>query len=1626
MKAQLVALLLLSVVAAAASAECGPGVPNSSVYGYPGAAGRCKTLEEAEAQMHASIAPTMEYAFWIPSNFSIAGVAGGSLDYRPYGALSTSSAVLQQPATTVSAAYKLYTKGWPPTNVHSNCTAVAAACPGGLCDSIGALSAFVKCQFDNTWNLNATSARPAFCWTRQGEPVTTDVFGIPSVVGTGGTTGALAYTPPSSTASTWGAKISITAQTCDGGPAVVDSSKIDTDNTALLAVTNHEWNIDKREDMTCPAGTTVGGGASSTANACDAPFFKFLINPPKFTQTPGACSGEGNPCFPSNGNKQVDETGFNYGEIAFNLHYNSMRQTRPFSYIDRNWSHTFAKRILTEWAAPGHMSSAETLPIAQVTAVYVQNERSELEVFSHRAPLTGAFQSTDSVGFLLNYIAAVGATPPRWELSRGNGVREIYDRAGRLVQIIDPDPVKTLTLSYVLNELTPGVAPNGNGNHITEVFWRIDRVTDGSGRYVRFEYSGHPFYWLSRIVSNTGANLLTLDYDGAHRLTSLQFADTSTRQYLYNEPANIFVGGMVPAGIIGYWLTGILDERGQRYATYRYDDWGRAVSSWHGIDHGRVDVSYVNDQSAIVTYALGNTKTIVYNTSEPYRHKQSETDLSGTRQYQYDPVSHRLTQIQDALGNITKLQYDSNSARVTRRIEAFGTAEQRRIETDWDTVSSQMLARRVYRDPGNTGVGVPEEQFAYTYDPASRNLLTRTQTDPITSNIRRSTYTYCSATDVANGATTGCAFVAQLRQEDGPRTDVVDTTTYTYRLANDAGCASNGVCNYRKGDLWKRSNALAQVTEYVSHDSAGRVTRMKDANGVLTDMTYHARGWLQTRTVRADPTGAANVGDAITTLSYDDAGQITRIAGPDGVFLDYTYDAAQRLKRITDNLGNRIDYTLDALGNRITEETRDLSDALTHTLGRVYDSLGRLHKLLNAQNAETVFTYDANGNQDTVTDALLRIADSDVDPLDRLIQSTDALLGSTEYRYDARDQLTEVIDAKNLSTRYVYNGLSDLMQLESPDTGTSNFTYDSAGNRKTQTDARGVLSTHSYDALNRLTSIAYPTTTNHVSFSYDQNHAECPTAPSSERFGIGRLTGFTDPSGSTKLCYDRRGNVLRKISVVNGTALTTRWAYNIGDRVTQLVYPSGTIANYTRDTQGRVGAIGVTPAGGSAQVLVGAVSYYPFGPVRQITWGNNGPTSQRIYDQNYWIDSIDSSQPQGLDLDFSLDPLGNITGLIDTSGGILADNLYTYDELYRLTSFDAGGSYQEDYTYDAIGNRLSIRPPHAAPIPYVYGDKSHHLLAVGGLEREYDKNGNTTTRDSGSRSAPYFVYDERNRLSAQNWQAGNTLYQHNARGERVFKNVNNLSVASRSFAYGPSGNLLMEGNANGTAIQEFIWLDNLPVGVVAGGQLLHIQPDHLGTPRKVVQSNNTVVWDWPILNNPFGEAAPNQDPDANGIPFTLNLRFPGQYYDAETGLHYNYFRDYEPGTGRYVESDPIGLGDDFATYSYVGGSPLMWADTYGLAKGGRQNVSTEGFNKKSDPKEVERALKEAIKDRNMKRAAKLRGLLKIIKRGGSMGFGLFPLQDYLKYLCQHGDTNACIGYCKLYPEDCIIEDDLCA
>ena len=117
--------------------------------------------------------------------------------------------------------------------------------------------------------------------------------------------------------------------------------------------------------------------------------------------------------------------------------------------------------------------------------------------------------------------------------------------------------------------------------------------------------------------------------------------------------------------------------------------------------------------------------------------------------------------------------------------------------------------------------------------------------------------------------------------------------------------------------------------------------------------------------------------------------------------------------------------------------------------------------------------------------------------------------------------------------------------------------------------------------------------------------------------------------------------------------------------------------------------------------------------------------------------------------------------------------------------------------------------------------------------------------------------------------------------------------------------------------------------VRAGDHVYYFHNDHLGTPQALTDAAGRTVWT--AEYEPFGKAAVDEDPDGDGKVVVNNLRFPGQYYDAETGLHYNYHRDYDPATGRYLTPDPIGLAGGLNLYSYVSNNPINWIDPPGLA-----------------------------------------------------------------------------------------------
>jgi len=267
-----------------------------------------------------------------------------------------------------------------------------------------------------------------------------------------------------------------------------------------------------------------------------------------------------------------------------------------------------------------------------------------------------------------------------------------------------------------------------------------------------------------------------------------------------------------------------------------------------------------------------------------------------------------------------------------------------------------------------------------------------------------------------------------------------------------------------------------------------------------------------------------------------------------------------------------------------------------------------------------------------------------------------------------------------------------------------------------------------------------------------------------------------------------------------------------------------------------------------------------------------------------------------------------------------------YDSLDRLNSATSTGT-TIGYSYDANGNRLTQTGTSASS--YTVSGSSNELSSVSGaLSRSYsyDAAGNSL-----STGATVHTYNNRGRMvtARLSGAGGDTTYIYNALGQRVKKSGG--GAATTLFMYDEAGHLVGEYDASGSLIEETVWLGDIPVATLrpngAGVDLFYVHTDQLNTPRKVTDVSNQLRWNWDPT--PFGEGAPNENPASLG-QFKYNLRFPGQYFDGETNLNYNYFRDYDPAVGRYVESDPIGLIAGVNTYGYVGQNPLIFVDSLGL------------------------------------------------------------------------------------------------
>lgn len=667
----------------------------------------------------------------------------------------------------------------------------------------------------------------------------------------------------------------------------------------------------------------------------------------------------------------------------------------------------------------------------------------------------------------------------------------------------------------------------------------------------------------------------------------------------------------------------------------------------------------------------------------------------------------------------------------------------------------------------------------------------------------------------------------------------------------------------------------------------------------MTTYIYDARGRVMTST-QTPPGGTARV----TQYTYTPFGRIRTVNHPDGIMLTYGYDAAQNLRTITDNLGNQIRYSYDTRGNRNGEEIFNADGTKVRSTAYTYDIRNRVRTITAAIDATrssvTEIIQDAVGNLVTETDPNNSASSTPAstnhyfDNLNRLWKTVDVLAGNTLYAYDVGDRIKQVTAPNNAVTIYTYDDLGNLLTETSPDRGTTTFTYDSAGNRKTAQDARNITVAYSYDSINRTVTVDYPGTSDDVTLTYD--------AGTGCTYGVGRLCQVVDASGTLRYGYDAFGNITNQTRVESSVTYITQYSYDAVNRPLTITYPDGRLVTYERDAVGRIERVTATVDGSTTTILSGRV-YRADGLMTDQIWGN-GLAEVRAHDLsgrlfNQFVGSADTRV-------YDYDLNGNLTRKQTLPD--VAD--YIYDPLNRLEQDN--DATPESFTCDANGNRKT-----RGGISYTYSSATNRLTKIGTTNVSLDAAGNTTSNGSWS-----YTPNNAGQLY-QSFNGGNLVgtYIYNYLRQRTRKVA---ASASTVFHYDFSGNLLMETDLAGNVTRAYVWADSVPVAQIERGGIetvTYLHSDHLNTPRLGTSDVGAVVWSFE--GNAFGDASPSGSR-------TVNLRFPGQYYDNETGLHYNWNRYYDPKIGRYITSDPIGLKGGTNTFGYVSGNPGKYADPTGL------------------------------------------------------------------------------------------------
>lgn len=1040
------------------------------------------------------------------------------------------------------------------------------------------------------------------------------------------------------------------------------------------------------------------------------------------------------------------------------------------------------------------------------------------------------------------------------------------------------------------------------------------RVTHTSGRYIEFFWTGNrltsvrdpagSYYGYSYLVDRFGA--------GQHLLSAMSFPGTpaSTRAYHYED-------ARFPGALTGK------SESGARYSWFAYDALGRATLSRHSGSIDRNEFTYTANAEGkpqtVTMNPLGRRTTFTYDNGRVVSASGTATTYcaGSYRETTYDANGYPNI-VSDFEGHLTDYDY-APTGHLLRVVEAAGTPLARTTEYVWNITRNELDA--IVR-PG-------QYRIDYTYGSdlrVSAQTVTNLSSNGVYGQTRTTSYSYAYYGNAQGGQPVPLGTLMRATI-DGPLPGSDDLTVVEYDTY---------------GNLTSTRNGLGHTTTYSNYNALGQVGRIVGPNGDTVDYVYDPRG----RVVTERRWHGATAAD--TVYAYNAQGLVVSVTSPDAVVTHYEYDAARRPVRVwrqaNGTLGDATKedqlYTYDAMSNVTRVETRKWVNQTTWVCvgyeGGVcidfeeqtveqptvvrsahidYDELGRV-RARRGNNGQVVrYTYDDNGNVKTIVDSQNRTSTLTYDALGRTTQSQDATGGLITFEYDTGDRIVKVTDPRNLHTTYVYDGFGQLWAQHSPDTGSTSFQYSAAGLRTLATRNDGSTLSFNYDTRGRLT--WYGTSTQWRSFGYDwcQN-------------GKGRLCEASYSSGTRQFSYTPYGQLQGTLDWTPASSDWTGYSYDTSGRLSGIAYPSGVGVGYGY-AGGKLTAMTATLPNGTTQTVASGVKHLPFAGIEHWTYGN-GIERLMAADMDGRPTAIHSAGMQGLY--YTWNASDEIVKIVNGADATLTQD-YGYDALSRLTSAATSGGTTA-FAYDGVGNRTQ-RTYAGVATNYAYGATSHQLLSANkpGLSRSFTTNGigNIASWHGADGVLNSFAYDAYTRPASHTRNGVTTTYTFDALDQRVKKTLS--SGASTRYVYAGQNRMLAEHSSASGQWTSYLWLGGTPVGLVKGNTLYWVHPDHLGRPEMVTNSAKQRVW-----------RAANLAFERNVLLDQIggyNLGFPGQYWDAESGVWQNGFRDYEATAGRYMQSDPIGLWGGINTYSYALGNPVRLIDPLGQQATGCDQAARE-------------------------------------------------------------------------------------